>query len=119
MARLMLALKSMLARVEQTGTFVFDEVDSGVGGITIQRVGEKLTKIAEARQVFCITHSAQVAAYAHVHYQIHKEEKDGRTYTLVEALNEEERVSELARMLGGNSATALRHAEELRRLRMT
>ena len=114
MSRLMLALKSLLAKVESVGTFIFDEVDSGVGGRTIHKVGEKLAKIARDKQVFCITHAAQVAAYADLHYGIVKEVAGERTRTRVELLPEAERVKELARMLGGDEADiARRHAQEL------
>lgn len=116
MSRLMLALKSLLAKVESVGTFVFDEVDSGVGGRTIHKVGEKLAKIAQNKQVFCITHAAQVAAFADIHYGIAKEEKDGRTRTRVESLSEAERIEELARMLGGGEVEITHeHAKELLR----
>jgi DNA repair protein RecN (Recombination protein N) len=114
MSRLMLALKSLLAKVESVDTFIFDEVDSGVGGRTIHKVGEKLAKIAEDKQVFCITHAAQVAAFADVHYGIVKDVELERTRTRVEALSETERVKELARMLGGEEADITRrHAQEL------
>lgn len=114
MSRLMLALKSLLAKVEPVGTFIFDEVDSGVGGRTIHKVGEKLKKIAQSRQVFCITHVAQVAAFADVHYGIVKEVNGKRTQTQVELLSECERIEELARMLGGGEAEITRqHAQEL------
>ncbi|MDP4126778.1 MAG: DNA repair protein RecN [Bacillota bacterium] len=114
MSRLMLALKSLLAKVESVGTFIFDEVDSGVGGRTIHKVGEKLAKIAENKQVFCITHAAQVAAFADVHYGIIKEVNGERTRTRVEALSESDRLGELARMLGGTEVEiARKHAREL------
>lgn len=114
MSRLMLALKSLLAKVESVGTFIFDEVDSGVGGRTIHKVGEKLAKIAHSKQVFCITHAAQVAAFADVHYGIVKEVNGERTRTQVEPLSEFERIEELARMLGGGEVEITRkHAQEL------
>lgn len=114
MSRLMLALKSLLAQVDRVGTFVFDEVDSGVGGRTIRKVGEKLAKIAQNRQVLCITHAPHVAAFADTHFGITKEIAGERTRTRVTALEEKERVAELARMLGGDQADiAYRHAEEL------
>lgn len=114
MSRLMLALKSLLAKVESVGTFIFDEVDSGVGGRTIHRVGEKLAKIAQNKQVFCITHAAQVAAFAGVHYGIVKEVNGERTRTQVDLLSESERIEELARMLGGGEIEITRkHAQEL------
>ncbi len=114
MSRLMLALKSLLAKVESVGTFVFDEVDSGVGGRTIHKVGEKLAKIAQNKQVFCITHAAQVAAFAGDHYGIVKELNCERTRTQVSLLAETERLEELARMLGGGEIEITRkHAQEL------
>lgn len=114
MSRLMLALKSLLAKVESVGTFIFDEVDSGVGGRTIHKVGEKLAKIAQSKQVLCITHAAQVAAFADVHYGIVKEENSERTRTQVRSLSELERIEELARMLGGGEIEITRkHAQEL------
>lgn len=114
MSRLMLALKSLLAKVESVGTFIFDEVDSGVGGRTIHKVGEKLAKIAQNKQVFCITHAAQVAAFADAHYGIVKEVDGERTRTRVESLPESDRIEELARMLGGGEVEITRkHAQEL------
>lgn len=114
MSRLMLAFKSLLASVEEVGTFIFDEVDSGVGGRISQKVGEKLAKIAQTKQVLCITHAAQVAAFADDHFGIRKEVSGERTYTVVEQLDEKERIDELARMLGDSSADITRrHAQEL------
>lgn len=116
MSRLMLALKSLLAKIESVGTFVFDEVDSGVGGRTIQKVGEKLAKIGQTKQVFCITHSAPVAAFAEEHFGIVKEINGERTRTLVNRLDESKRIEELARMLGGSGEISYQHAEQLWRL---
>lgn len=111
-ARLILAFKSLLSKVETVDTFIFDEVDSGVGGRTIVNVGEKLERIAETKQVFCITHSAQVACFAQQHFGISKEVIGDRTLTKVNALDDQERIQELARMLGGEKI-ALGLAEEL------
>ncbi len=116
MARLMLAFKSLLAKIDNVDTFIFDEVDSGVGGRTITKVAEKLEKIALNKQVLCITHSAPVAAYADRHYGIYKTLVKDRTLTQVVNLKEKERVEELARMLGGESM-AISLAEELWRKR--
>ncbi|RJE48400.1 MULTISPECIES: DNA repair protein RecN [unclassified Dehalobacter] len=112
MARIMLAFKSLLSKVETVDTFVFDEVDSGVGGRTIMKVAEKLEKIAGNRQVLCITHSAPIAAFADSHFGINKIVVEDRTLTKVNRLDESERVQEMARMLGGESV-ALSLAEEL------
>lgn len=114
MSRLMLALKSLLAQIESVGTFIFDEVDSGVGGRTLQKVGDKLARISENKQVFCISHAAQVAAYGDYHFGIQKDIVNERTLSRVGLLSEEERIHELARMLGGDEAKiALEHAEKL------
>ncbi len=112
MARLMLAFKSLLSKVETVDTFIFDEVDSGVGGRTIVKVAEKLERIAKNKQVLCITHSAQVASLADKHFGISKVVIGERTLTQVRILEEKERVRELARMLGGENM-ALGLAEEL------
>ncbi|MFA6807839.1 MAG: DNA repair protein RecN [Eubacteriales bacterium] len=101
MSRIMLAFKSLLARVETVDTFVFDEVDSGVGGRTIKQVAQKLVGIAKIKQVFCITHSPAVAAMADQHYGINKSVFGERTMTEVMLLDEEKRIEELTRMLGG------------------
>lgn len=103
MARLMLAIKTVLAGKEQVGTLVFDELDANIGGETAAVVGEKLGTIAEKHQLLCITHFAQVAAPARHHLQICKEEKEGRTLTKVVPLVTKERQLELARMVGGVS----------------
>lgn len=113
MSRLMLALKSLLSKIETVETFVFDEVDSGVGGRTIQKVGEKLAKIAETKQVFCITHSAPVAVFADEHFGIVKETVGERTRTAVKSLDESARIEELSRMLGGSADISRQHAEQL------
>jgi DNA repair protein RecN (Recombination protein N) len=114
MSRLMLALKTLLAKAEKVDTFIFDEVDSGVGGRTIQKVAEKLAHISESKQVLCITHNAAVAAHSREHFGIFKETDGQRTYTKVQHLEGEERIEELARMLGGGPAEITRkHAREL------
>ncbi|MGI5901983.1 MAG: DNA repair protein RecN [Desulfitobacteriia bacterium] len=101
MSRLILAFKSLLSYAEQVDTFIFDEVDSGVGGRMINKVADKLGKIALNKQVLCITHSAPVAALADKHFAIEKKVAGERTLTEVYELKETERVGELARMLGG------------------
>jgi len=103
MSRLMLAFKSLLSALENVDTFIFDEVDSGVGGTTVAKVADKLAGIARNKQVFVITHSAQVAAVGTSHYGISKELSGERTVTYVTELDETARVSELARMLGGGA----------------
>ncbi|MDD2234186.1 MAG: DNA repair protein RecN [Desulfitobacteriaceae bacterium] len=114
MSRLMLALKTILAQVEKVDTFIFDEVDSGVGGRIIRKVAEKLVGISRDKQVLCITHNALVAAHAAEHFGISKEIDNQRTYTRVQSLNKEERIEELARMLGGGTKEIImEHAKEL------
>jgi DNA repair protein RecN (Recombination protein N) len=100
-ARLLLALKSILSRVDEVATLIFDEIDVGVGGRAGQVVGQKLWAITESHQVICISHLPQVAAFADAHYHIWKEFGEERTRTIVRRLTETERVDELAAMLDG------------------
>jgi DNA repair protein RecN (Recombination protein N) len=113
LARVMLALKTVLAREDEVPVLVFDEVDANVGGETASAVGVKLRQIADQHQVLCITHLAPVAAAGHVHYRVSKEVQDGRTESSVTRLDRAERIEEVARMLGGATTAARRHAEEL------
>ncbi|KAB2653044.1 MAG: DNA repair protein RecN [Verrucomicrobia bacterium] len=115
MARVMLALKTVLAAEDEIPVLVFDEVDANVGGETANAVGEKMKQIAAKRQVLCITHLPQVAAPADAHYVVTKQVKDGRTISEIELLDKKSRVTELARMLGGQSEAARKHAEALLR----
>ena len=113
LARVMLALKTVLAAVDQIPLLVFDEVDANVGGETARAVGEKMRQIAQKRQVLCITHLPQVAAPASAHYVASKQVKAGRTTSGITRLEPAERVTELARMLGGQSDAARKHAQAL------
>jgi DNA repair protein RecN (Recombination protein N) len=113
LARVMLALKTVLAAEDEIPVLVFDEVDANVGGETANAVGEKMHQIAQKRQVLCITHLPQVAAPASAHYVATKQVKAGRTISEITRLDPKERVTELARMLGGQSEAARRHAEAL------
>ena len=113
MARVMLALKTVLASEDQIPVLVFDEVDANVGGETANAVGEKMKQIAAKRQVLCITHLPQVAAPADAHYVVTKQVKEGRTISEIALLEKKSRVTELARMLGGQSEAARKHAEAL------
>jgi DNA repair protein RecN (Recombination protein N) len=113
LARVMLALKTVLAAEDQVPVLVFDEVDANVGGETACAVGEKMRQIARQRQVLCITHLPQVAAPAAAHYVATKQVKAGRTVSEITALDPKERVTELARMLGGQTEAARKHAEAL------
>jgi DNA repair protein RecN (Recombination protein N) len=115
MARVMLALKTVLAAEDEIPVLVFDEVDANVGGETANAVGEKMKQIAAKRQVFCITHLPQVAAVADAHYVVSKQVKDGRTISEISLLDGKSRVTEIARMLGGQTEAARKHAAALLR----
>ncbi|HMO56964.1 MAG TPA: DNA repair protein RecN, partial [Roseiflexaceae bacterium] len=114
-ARLLLALKSILSRVDEIPTLVFDEVDVGIGGRAGQVVGEKLWGISEQHQVICITHLPQVAAFGDSHYAISKQFNAGRTQTLVDLLRDDQRAEEIAAMLDGTpvSEHSRRSAREM------
>jgi DNA repair protein RecN (Recombination protein N) len=115
LSRVMLALKTILARLDRIPTLVFDEVDAGIGGRVGQQVGDMLRKVASAHQVFAITHLAQIAARGHRHILVSKAARGGVTAADVRLLSDVERVPEIARMLGGDeeSATSRKHAKEL------
>ena len=115
LARIMLALKNVLAEKDGASTLIFDEVDTGVSGRAAQRVAEKLRAVSENKQVLCVTHLPQIAALAQTHLLIAKDERDGRTYTTVTPLEFEGRRAELARMIGGANITetTLRSAAEM------
>ncbi|MSU56760.1 MAG: DNA repair protein RecN [Pedosphaera sp.] len=113
MARVMLALKTVLAAQDEIPVLIFDEVDANIGGETANAVGEKMKQIAAKRQVLCITHLPQVAAPADAHYVVTKQVKDGRTISEITLLDRKSRVTELARMLGGQSDAARKHAEAM------
>ena len=106
LARIMLALKNVLAEEESIGTLVFDEVDTGVSGRAAQKVAEKLAQVSRHKQVLCVTHLPQLAAMADTHFSVEKGERDGRTYTGVVQLDREQRKAELARITGGSRVTA-------------
>ncbi len=118
LARIMLAMKNVLAEKDQVNTLIFDEVDTGVSGRAAQKVAEKLRSVANHKQVLCVTHLPQLAALAQNHLLIAKEERDGRTYTTVTPLDIEGRKRELARIIGGTNITetTLRSAEEMLRI---
>ena len=103
MSRVALALKTVLARADATPTLIFDEVDAGIGGRSAEPVGRMLWRLARDHQVVCVTHLAQIAAFADTHLRIAKAERHGRTVTEIESLVDEERRLELAHMLGGAS----------------
>ena len=120
LSRVMLALKSVLAGVDDIETLVFDEVDAGISGRAAAKVGTLMRQIAATRQVLCVTHLAQIAACGHSHLLVSKSVEGGRTYTRVEDLDEPARLNELARIMGGEiTDTTLSAAEELRNRAIT
>lgn len=115
MARIMLAIKNVLADVDEVGTLVFDEIDTGISGKAGQAVGEKMKEIAKQHQVICITHLPSIAAKGNYNYYIHKQIKEDKTYTNIKKLNEEEVIEEIARISSGEvTEVAKAHARELR-----
>ena len=112
-ARLMLALKNVLAQADHISTLVFDEIDQGIGGRIGAVVGEKLYRLTPEHQVICITHLPQLAGFGQQHFQVLKGLEDGRTTIQVQEIRGEERVRELATMLGGPSDKNLESAREL------
>ncbi len=115
LSRIMLALKTILVEGDSIPTLVFDEVDAGIGGAVAEEVGKKLKRVATKRQVFCITHLPQIASMAGSHYGVSKSVKKDRTSAEVRLLGKQERVDEIARMLGGKTITdaTIKHAEEM------
>ena len=115
LARIMLAMKNVLAEQDKVQTLIFDEVDTGVSGRAAQKVAQKLRSVAKTKQVLCVTHLPQLAAMGQTHLLIAKEERGGRTYTTVTPLDMEGRKRELARIIGGASITetTLKSAEEM------
>lgn len=115
LARIMLAIKNVLAEQDAVGTLIFDEVDAGVSGRAAQKVAEKLRAVSRGKQVLCVTHLPQIAAAADHHLLIAKSERNGRTYTHVTPLDKEGRKREIARIIGGAeiTETTLKSAEEM------
>ncbi|MCL1859696.1 MAG: DNA repair protein RecN [Oscillospiraceae bacterium] len=105
LSRIMLAIKSVFARKDGIDTLIFDEIDSGISGRTAEKVGIKLKSIAGDIQVVCVTHSAQIASHADSHYLIEKHEVGGRSVTNIKELNKDERINEIARIMGGITIT--------------
>jgi DNA repair protein RecN (Recombination protein N) len=113
LSRVLLAIKSVLCSEDRVATYVFDEVDAGVGGAVAEAIGRRLKRAATSHQVLCITHLPQIAAFADAHFRVEKRTHKGRTKARVVRLDDEERVEELARMLGGKATTARDHARQL------
>lgn len=117
LSRIMLAFKSIFADKGDVPTLIFDEIDSGISGVTAYKVARKMESLSEDHQLICITHLPQIAAMADEHFLIHKEASEGRTVTMIDRLDEEGSVRELARMLGSDSVSesALENARDLKR----
>ena len=117
MSRIMLALKSVMAKNDQIPTLIFDEIDTGISGRTAQKVSEKMATISKDHQVILVTHLPQIAAMADSHFEISKKAENGRTITSIKELSEQEIVLELARMLGGVTITdaVLENAKEMKK----
>lgn len=115
LSRIMLAIKCVLSELDDIGTLIFDEIDSGVSGRAALKIAAKMKELSKTHQVICVTHLAQIAAFADEHKLISKEEKDGRTYTCIASLDYNGRKYELARIMGGLTVTQsiLNSAEEL------
>ena len=105
LSRMMLAVKSLAAQGEHGATFIFDEVDAGIGGAVAEVVGRKLRQLARTRQVLCITHLTQIAAFADQHFKVEKAVHGERTSSRVRRLSQREQREEIARMLGGVKIT--------------
>ncbi len=113
-SRLMLALKSILSAADATPTLIFDEIDSGISGKSGQVVGEKLWQLTRNHQVICVTHLPQIATFADTHYNVNKQIFDERTITVVNELRPEQRVREIAHIMGGDvTEFAMKNAEEM------
>lgn len=106
LSRIMLALKLVLRRADNVACYVFDEVDTGVGGGTAEVVGQQIRQVADQRQVLCVTHLPQIAAFGDVHFHVSKTQVEGRTETIVKRLTDKQRQTEIARMVGGVKVTA-------------
>lgn len=115
LSRIMLAIQNVLSSKDNVGTMIFDEIDTGVSGSAAEKIAKSLKKAAKSRQVICVTHSAQVAAYADEHFLIEKEVRNEKTYTEVTPLDKAGRIKELARIIGGVNITELqmKSAEEM------
>ncbi len=114
MSRVMLALKTVLANADSVPTLVFDEIDAGIGGLTAQAVGKKLRSLARHHQILCVSHLPQIASCASAHFQVSKRVSKSRTFAVVERLDANARIEELARLLGSQvTPTSVQHAKEL------
>ena len=117
-SRIMLAIKSVIADKDITGTMIFDEIDTGISSRTAQYVAEKMHNISKSHQIICITHLPQIAAMADTHFYVYKEVSDNKTITCMRELDEESQINELARFLGGSKITenVMENAKEMKQL---
>ena len=117
-SRIMLAIKSVIADRDITGTMIFDEIDTGISSRTAQCVAEKMHNISKSHQIICITHLPQIAAMADTHFYVYKEVSDNKTITCMRELDEESQINELARFLGGSKITenVMENAKEMKQL---
>ncbi len=115
LSRVMLAIKRILAEKDDVNTLIFDEIDSGISGVTADKVGVQLSNVAQNHQVICVTHLAQIASVADNHLLITKDVRDGKTYTVVQKIENADRVREIARIMGGSQITdeLLKSAQQL------
>ena len=115
MSRVMLAIKNTITKAEKIPSIVFDEVDAGIGGLTASIVGQKIQKISKNSQIICITHLAQIACFADSHIYTSKTIHKNKTFTNIKTLDMNERIEEVARMLGGSAEdeTSMAHAKQL------
>lgn len=115
MSRIMLAFKNIISSYDNIPTLIFDEIDNGISGVTASIVGKKLKEISRTHQIICITHLPQIASCGDFNYRIYKDSSDTSTFTHVEMLSPEEKVGEIARLLGGVSVTeaTVKAAKEL------
>ena len=115
LSRLMLCIKSLVAKSVDLPTMIFDEIDTGISGEPAKQVGLLLQNLGQSRQILCITHQPQIAAKGHTHLYVYKEKKGANTQTFMRTLSPEERVQHIARMIGGDPPTksALDNATEL------
>jgi DNA repair protein RecN (Recombination protein N) len=109
----MLAIKTVMAAHDHIPILIFDEIDSGIGGMLAKKVAASLAGLSGSHQLLCISHLHQIASHADHHYHVFKDAQAGRTVTMVKELTAQEKIDEIARMLGGDSAIARKHAEEL------
>jgi len=116
-SRIMLALKNILADIDRIPLLIFDEIDTGVSGRIALAVGKSIQKLESSHQVICITHLPQIASFGNSHYRVEKFEKDGRTFTQIKPLDEDERIEEIAKLIGGEklSNDMLKSAQQLLR----